>query len=105
MESEHIETRSQEFARLVNECEATIGHKREEVLGLIADFSVENAKFIRDALLDYVAPTPDPAPCLEAIAAAIRTRRRELIAQPLDRIYGELALAALKAMQGGDDGK
>jgi len=41
-----------------------------------------------------------PPPDLDAIAAAMRTRRRELIAQPLDRIYGELALAALKAMSG-----
>jgi len=56
------------------------------------------------AAMIAAAPQP-PTPGLEAIETAIRTRRRELIAQPLDRIYGELALAALTAMTGGDDGK
>lgn len=40
---------------------------------------------------------------LDAMEAAVRAKRRELIAQPLDRIYRQLIIAALGAMREPDE--
>lgn len=54
--SDVVETRSEEFVRLVGEYrEPDTDGTRGEAWNLIADFAVENAEFIRDALCAYVA--------------------------------------------------
>lgn len=59
-----VETRSQEFARLVATYQMGEVQSRREAWEQIAEFAVDNAEFIRDALLAYVAPAPDEGPDL-----------------------------------------
>jgi hypothetical protein len=49
-----VETRSEEFARLVRESQSEDGQARAGASVRIADFALANAEFIRDAMLEYV---------------------------------------------------